>query len=432
MATTINADTSNGLVITPDTSGELEFQSNGTQVLKVTSATGAFTIPAGTSAQAPTASANTGAIRYDTTLGRVTFSNGTAWNPIYPTPAVLSSVSGNIFAGAASTITLTGTGFLTDSLDVNFVQASDSINETITVTASSDTSASVTITSAIYSNVTAGNAVTIKVTNAENQVSATVNSTAVSLPTGGTITTSGSYRIHTFTSSGTFTNTISDLEVEYLVVAGGGGGGTNDGGGGGAGGFRTNVSGATSGGGASAEAVKTLTTGAKTVTVGAGGSQNTSGNNSVFDDITSIAGGHGGYGAGTAPGSGGSGGGVDNDGGGAGAGTSGQGYSGASTTADDGGGGGGAGGVGQSSTGAGDGSGGVGVASLITGSSTYYAGGGGGGGEVTASGGTGGGGDGGNTGSTGGTNTGGGGGGSNDSNAAGAGGSGIVIIRYQL
>jgi hypothetical protein len=29
MASTINADTSNGVVITPDTSGELELQSNG-------------------------------------------------------------------------------------------------------------------------------------------------------------------------------------------------------------------------------------------------------------------------------------------------------------------------------------------------------------------------------------------------------------------
>lgn len=67
--------------------------------------------------------------------------------------------------------------------------------------------------------------------------------------TGGTITTSGGYTIHTFNSSGTFTANIA-LNAEVLVVAGGGGGGKgassedcNDhgvctsGGGGGAGGL---------------------------------------------------------------------------------------------------------------------------------------------------------------------------------------------------
>jgi hypothetical protein len=68
--------------------------------------------------------------------------------------------------------------------------------------------------------------------------------------TGGTITQSGGYTIHTFTSSGNFVPT-QNLTVEYLVVAGGGGGGVF--GGGGAGGYRTSVPGATSGGGASSE-----------------------------------------------------------------------------------------------------------------------------------------------------------------------------------
>jgi hypothetical protein len=45
--------------------------------------------------------------------------------------------------------------------------------------------------------------------------------------TGGTITTDGDYKVHTFTSSGTFTVTKAGAtgEVEYLVIAGGGGGG---------------------------------------------------------------------------------------------------------------------------------------------------------------------------------------------------------------
>ena len=66
--------------------------------------------------------------------------------------------------------------------------------------------------------------------------------------TGGTITTSGDYTIHTFTSSGNFVIESGEVNIEYLVVAGGGGGGGSHpetgngytaGGGGGAGGFRT-------------------------------------------------------------------------------------------------------------------------------------------------------------------------------------------------
>ena len=57
------------------------------------------------------------------------------------------------------------------------------------------------------------------------------------LITGGTITTSGDYRIHTFTQSGSF-STYTTLPIEYLVVGGGGNGyihPTYSGGGGGGG-----------------------------------------------------------------------------------------------------------------------------------------------------------------------------------------------------
>ena len=58
--------------------------------------------------------------------------------------------------------------------------------------------------------------------------------------TGGTITTSGNFKIHTFTGNGTFSVTCAGDDkgsntVSYIVVAGGGGTGY---GGGGAGGFR--------------------------------------------------------------------------------------------------------------------------------------------------------------------------------------------------
>ena len=70
--------------------------------------------------------------------------------------------------------------------------------------------------------------------------------------TGGSVTNSGSDRIHTFTGPGTFTVSKVACEaannlVSYMVVAGGGGGGSknNAGGGGGAGGFRETKSPAT-------------------------------------------------------------------------------------------------------------------------------------------------------------------------------------------
>ena len=55
---------------------------------------------------------------------------------------------------------------------------------------------------------------------------------------GGTETTSGDYKIHTFTASGNFV--VSDAgssghTITYLIIAGGGSGANNRGGGGGAG-----------------------------------------------------------------------------------------------------------------------------------------------------------------------------------------------------
>tara|TARA_R110000868_G_scaffold14_7_gene228 strand:- start:13185 stop:14612 length:1428 start_codon:yes stop_codon:yes gene_type:complete len=284
---------------------------------------------------------------------------------------------------------------------------------------------------------------------------------------GGTVTTSGSYKIHTFTSSGTFTVLSGTKAVEYLVVAGGAGGGGDSGGGGGAGGYRSSVTGESSGGGASAESQLTLGAGGYTVTVGAGGAgssntpngsvpRGTSGQNSVFSSITSLGGGGGGAGQGVGAtgvglsgGSGGGGGGAypsNGTQGAGGSGTSGQGYAGAAgnsvASPERGGGGGGAGGVGTTGS-SGGGNGGVGVQSSITGSAVYRGGGGGGGAYTAAStvgqGGNGGGGNGATAGVTnnavsGTANTGGGGGSATESGVgvSGNGGSGIVIIRYVI
>lgn len=283
--------------------------------------------------------------------------------------------------------------------------------------------------------------------------------------TGGTETTSGDYKIHSFNSSSNFVVSAVGVSpapavVSYEVVAGGGGGAPGYGGGGGAGGYRigrepgdsfsTNPANAPGG--------ITLTAQTYPITVGAGGS-NANGSDSTFATITSAGGGRGRYGNGAPEvGSGGSGGG--GSGGGPGAAGSGNtppvsppqgsnGGAGPTCAPHYGrGGGGGACVCGAAGTPTQGGNGGNGRPNSITGSAVTRAGGGGGGvynGPATAgSGGSGGGGAGApgaspeanRTGTAGTANTGGGGGGGSFNGPAtpgigGVGGSGVVIIRYK-
>ena len=285
--------------------------------------------------------------------------------------------------------------------------------------------------------------------------------------TGGTITTCGNFKIHTFTGPGTFTVCSTAVcstnnVVDYLVAAGGGSGGyCNYAGGGGAGGFRfyaNTVINPQTGPGAprnnypSGTSITVTATGFP-VTVGGGGArpgsgQGVNGSNSIFSTITS-AGGGGGGGNTCAALSGGSGGGgaggspvpSPNRNGGAGNTppvSPSQGMPGFGPPASigaQGAGGGGAmvGGPGTTlNGGAGAGVTGFGTSGESSGGQYYFSG-GGGGFKTPGSGGTGGlggGGDGANNPNEGpGTaNTGGGGG----SASPGNGGSGIVIIRYKF
>ena len=304
--------------------------------------------------------------------------------------------------------------------------------------------------------------------------------------TGGTITTCGNFKIHTFTGPGTFTvtcvgNAAGSNAVDYVVVAGGGGGGVGSapscrrGGGGGAGGYRESYC-ATTSGTYTASTLATPTSLPVSVTgypiiVGGGGASSTTGSNSSFSSITSAAGGGGGDWNGQNGCSGGSGGGAGPKGpsipvpsqslGGTGNTppvSPPQGNNGGSnpdapseTNPQVGGGGGGAVGVGKGLTSnSRGGAGGAGAETNMPGSPLRVAGGGGGGGHDP--GGTGGsfpscisgqpaqsrinqygGGNGEQPGSGGGNgafNTGGGGGGAHNGGGY-SGGSGIVIIRYK-
>ena len=298
--------------------------------------------------------------------------------------------------------------------------------------------------------------------------------------TGGTITCSGNFKIHTFTGPGTFNVTALGLagpttpnSIDYLLIAGGGSAGAQEGGGGGgAGGFRETPG--TSTGSYTVSPIAgsvtpfTATVAAFPVVIGGGGvgdtNQGGSGSTSSFNGNTSAGGGGGGVGNQNGTGN------PDNFGlpGGSGGGSGGriggscstaskgvgntppvspsQGKNGGaaktctSNTSDAGGGGGGATANALSASGAAGpgGDGGAGATTSITGSPIGRAGGGGGGGNP-AGGGGGGASDGGGAGTTsssissGTANTGGGGGGSGGgSGPASNGGSGVVVIRYRF
>ena len=255
--------------------------------------------------------------------------------------------------------------------------------------------------------------------------------------TGGTVTESGDFKIHTFTGGGSFVvstlgNDVAGTagnNVDYLVIAGGGGGGSYQSGvdfgrGGGAGGYREGKRNAPDYTASPLVAPAGLPVSVTTypITIGSGGAgtgsvtPGSNGSSSIFSTITSAAGGGGG--SHTTPGNpGGSGGGGSPS---SGSGNSPpvsppQGFPGSNQ-------GGGAGGPGKNGT-----------TSSINGTPTTRAGGGGG---VDSPGGTGGGGTyGGTINGTVNTGSGGGGGGASGApgvQAGGAGGSGIVIIRYKF
>ncbi len=322
--------------------------------------------------------------------------------------------------------------------------------------------------------------------NATRQFKMTAKDNYHVAASGGTVTTSGDYKIHTFLADGSFT--VSDVghpagstTVEYLVVAGGGGGGrgANAGAAGaGAGGLRTNFPSPATGGFAVSATGYPITVGDGGAGTSSPSTSGGSGSSSIFSSITSAGGGGGGgyQQDGISGGSGGGAGSQNNPPGGTGntppvspsqgnnggpGGPGGPEYCG--------GGGGGHSQAGETGRGPGPGTyGGAGTQVNIDGNNYYWAGGGGGpswnnpspggnggiggggGGHTpnpTSGSGTGGGsainpgqaggpGDGGSGGTNlgdGGANSGGGGGGGthNASGATGQGGKGIVILRYK-
>jgi hypothetical protein len=351
----------------------------------------------------------------------------------------ITGFSGNIYYQLPTSMTISGLGF-NGLMTVRFSFGGTVAD--VSVTPSNTTTLNVNMPSTIY-NLGNSPSGTVTLIDSANRQSNAISTYVYTVPTGGIVSTSGSYKIHTFTSTSTFT-TGSYTPVggyEVLVVAGGGPGGnaSNVMGGGGAGGLAYFASRAL------------LSSTAYAVTIGAGGSVGANGSNSSLGTDVQAVGGGKANGESASGSSGGSGGGGSY---GAAGGTSiqvstyGYGYGNAGGTgggsyAAAGGGGAGAAGSNGNPAGTVAGNGGIGLQYSITGVATYYAGGGAGAtwttGNTSASGGLGGGGNGGFNGAGGGVvstagtaNTGGGGGGGYDYTYSRSGGSGIVIVKYLL
>ena len=313
----------------------------------------------------------------------------------------IRSIDGAIINATATSLTLHIEN-MTGTVSIKYYE-----NNTLVATVANQTvTSSFTIVTAVPAAVygqTVGDTIAVEVVDSSGGVSGNrIFLTVSSLPSGGTVTTSGSDRIHTFsgtgrnTGSGVFVNTINILSVQYLLVGGGGGApgyGGSDGGGGGGGGFLTGTT--------------KLPIGTYHIEVGkggAGGNYNLraagyahdgehgtspgarNGGDSKFYQFTAFGGGAGslaGSGVGGAGDGGSGGGGTDGSNSkGPGSSINGQGNAGGtgagSGNGKAGGGGGGAGGVGGNGTNGNGGNGGAGLASSISGSSVIYAGGGGG------------------------------------------------------
>ena len=427
-----NTGTATGCVITPSastgTSVTVSVASCSAGTVILTLATGSVQDAAGNNGPGSSI-ADASSVVIDRTAPTAT------WTATPSSPASAASLS----------YTLTFSEAVTGLTSADFSNAGTATGCVFTPSASSGSSMTVSVTSC--------SAGTVVLRLAANAVTDTAGNTGPgAVASGGTVTdiTSGgtNYRVHSFTSSGTFTSS-SSLTADYLVVAGGGGASTGSAGGGGGGGVRQGT-------------WPTLTSGAYAVTVGAGGNKGgnyfatpytnqdfgTVGGNSSMNSLT--AGGGGFSGAQNAPasqptthtGSGGGGGGGTNQPSqqtaGA-AGSNGLATAGAAGVQSSRGGGGG----GASAAGSGV-SGGAGYTSSITGSAVVY---GSGGGAGVPSGTPGVGGSGAGNGGLSNTqaatdavaNRGGGGGGGGNTLAphfaygeSGNGGSGVVIVRYAL
>jgi hypothetical protein len=161
-----------------------------------------------------------GSVYYDTTLNQLLIlTNSGVWERYYEPIAAPTAVSA-VDNGTNMTVTWTAPTNFNGTISGYKVTSSSGQTATVgsTTTATVNDSTTGTRTYTVQTLTAFGSSIP------SNSVSGTFTAFT---GTGGTITTSGSYTYHTFTSSGTFTPNKTGKSVDILVVSGsqGGGGG---------------------------------------------------------------------------------------------------------------------------------------------------------------------------------------------------------------
>lgn len=188
-----------------------DFEVDGTPYFKANTA---IKIPVGTTAQRPSAPVS-GQLRYNTTTGNTEIYTGTTWEEVGGGP--FDATGGNtIIAPDATSNSATFTSADGESVVVTHSGHSVSPGQIVhIVTAVAGYAGDYTVTSATTTTFT----YVMNVVATPNSGSCTYNK-------------AGNYKIHIFTSSGTFTAGGKQGNVEVLVVGGGAGAGSAGGGGG--------------------------------------------------------------------------------------------------------------------------------------------------------------------------------------------------------
>ena len=146
-------------------------------------------------------------------------------------------------SGGAFTMTMPASPVIGDTISVSMITAGNDL----TISRNGNNIDGAASDATLGSDGDAKTYVFVNATEGFKTMTSTVAATFITA-TGGTESTSGNYKIHTFNSSGNFvvtsaSNTAADNEASYLVVGGGGAGGVGcSAGGAGAGGYREGVS----------------------------------------------------------------------------------------------------------------------------------------------------------------------------------------------
>jgi len=181
--------------------------------------TGALQLPAGTTAERPTAVA--GMIRYNSTLGKAEQYDGVSWQAI-DSPPTITSVSPDNFDTAGDSITITGSNFSSDC-SVTFINNSGSSFAAASLTRTSSSSLSATVSSSMVSD--DDDPYDVKVTNGSGLAATLENALdfapepAFTVASGSLSTIYDSARSSISITTGA-TSTESDATITYALGSG--------------------------------------------------------------------------------------------------------------------------------------------------------------------------------------------------------------------